>query len=366
MPGTPQGLMATQMQNTVTIKLNLDHLHHNYRLLKKLAPAAQVFAVVKSDAYGHGLLNIASGLPEADGFALIQLEDAITLRSAGIAQPILLMAGVNDVQEVAEARARQITIVVHHRDHLAMIRAAGAQQPLLVWVKVNSNMNRFGFNPVEVIGILRQLQAMPNVHVEGLMMHFPCADLLDQELHDQWNTFRELIALTNLPFSAANSAAMLRDARTHGDLVRTGAALYGINPFPGEDRFRLRPVMHFEARLIAITQLSAGESVGYEGGFVAQRAMRIGVIGCGYGNGYPSTARTGTPVSIAGVRTRIIGKVAMNVIFIDLESARKAKVGDWATMWGNDVVQIEEVARNSGLSAAAIDCSMSRKQVVSR
>lgn len=354
--------MATNMQNTVTIKLNLDYLHHNYGLLKKLAPGSQVFAVVKSDAYGHGLLNIASGLPEADGFALIQLEDAITLRNAGIAQPILLMAGVNDAHEVAEARARQLTVVVHHRDHLALIRASGAQPPLRVWIKVNSRMNRFGFDATDVLQILRELQAMPDIHVRGLMMHFPCADQLDQELDTQWNAFRELVAITQLPFSAANSAAMLRDARTHGDLVRTGAALYGINPFPGEDSFGLRPVMHFEARLIAITNLAAGESVGYEGRFVAERAMRIGVVGCGYG--YPATAATGTPVSIAGVRTRIIGKVAMNVIFIDLESARDARVGDWVSLWGDGVVRIEEVARNAGLSAAAIDCSMSRKQVV--
>ncbi len=350
------------MQNTVTIKLNLDHLRHNYGLLKKRAPAAQVFAVLKSDAYGHGLLNIARGLPEADGFALIQLEDAITLRNAGVSQAILLMAGVNDAQEVAEARERQLTVVVHHRDHLAMIRAPGAQQPLRIWVKVNSSMNRFGFKPIDVLQILRELQAMPDVRVEGLMMHFPSADQLDQELDAQWKSFRELVAVTHLPFSAANSAAMLRDARTHGDLVRTGAALYGINPLPGADRFGLRPVMCFEARLIAITHLAAGESVGYEGRFVAERPMRIGVVGCGYGNGYPATAATGTPVSIAGLRTRIIGKVAMNVIFIDLESAPDAKVGDWATLWGNDVVRIEEVAKSSGLSAAAIDCNMAMKQ----
>lgn len=354
------------MQNTVTIKLNLNHLHHNYGLLKKLAPASQVFAVVKSDAYGHGLLNIAGELSEADGFALIQLEDAITLRSAGISQPILLMAGVNDAQEVAAASARQFTVVIHHRDHLAMIRASDAHQMLRIWVKVNSSMNRFGFNALDVLEILRELQAMSHIHVEGLMMHFPSADRLDQELDTQWNAFRELVAITNLPFSAANSAAMLRDARTHGDLVRTGAALYGINPFPGEDRFGLRPVMHFEARLIAITQLSAGESVGYGGAFIAERAMRIGVVGCGYGNGYPATAATGTPVSIAGIRARTIGKIAMNAIFIDLESAREAKVGDWVTLWGNDVVRVEEVAKNSGLSAAAIDCSMSRKPVISR
>ena len=356
--------MATKMQNTVTIKLNLDHLHHNYALLKQRAPAAQVLAVVKSDAYGHGLLNIARGLPEADGFALIQLEDAITLRNAGIAQPILLLAGVNDAQEAAEARARQLTVVVHHRDHLALIRASGAQPPLRIWVKVNSRMNRFGFDAADVLQILRELQAMPELQVQGLMMHFPSADQLDQELHHQWNAFRELVAITQLPFSAANSAAMLRDARTHGDLVRTGAALYGINPLPCEDSFGLRPVMHFEARLIAITNLAAGESVGYEGRFVAERAMRIGVVGCGYGNGYPATAATGTPVSIAGVRTRIIGKVAMNVIFVDLDAVPHAQVGDWVSLWGDGVVRIEEVARNAGLSAAAIDCSMSRKQVV--
>lgn len=357
-------MMATKMQNTVTIKLNLGHLQHNYALLKQRAPASQVFAVVKSDAYGHGLLNIAKALPAADGFALIQLEDAIALRNAGIAQPILLMAGINDAQEVAAARARQLTVVVHHRDHLALIRASGAQPPLRVWIKVNSRMNRFGFDATDVLQVLRTLQAMPDIRVAGLMMHFPSADQLDQELDAQWKSFRELVAITHLPFSAANSAALLRDARTHGALVRSGAALYGINPLPGEDRFGLRPVMRFEARLIAVTNLAAGESVGYEGRFVAERAMRIGVVGCGYGNGYPATAATGTPLSIAGVRTRIVGKVAMNVIFIDLDAVPHAQVGDWVSLWGDGVVRIEEVARNAGLSAAAIDCGMSRKQAV--
>lgn len=275
------------------------------------------------------------------------------------------MAGVNDAQEAAEARARQFTIVVHHRDHLSVIRASEAQPPLRIWVKVNSHMNRFGFSAIEVLEILRKLWAMPDIHVEGLMMHFPSADRLDQELDPQWKPFRELIAITNLPFSAANSAATLRDARTHGALVRTGAALYGINPFPGEDRFGLRPVMHFEARLIAATNLAAGEAVGYGGAFVAERAMRIGVVGCGFGNGYPATAATGTPVSIAGARARTIGRVAMNAVFIDLDAVPNARVGDWVTMWGDGVVRIEEVARNAGLSAAAIDCSMSRKRVIS-
>jgi alanine racemase len=356
------------MLNTVSVRLNLDHLRHNYALAKGMAPAAQVFAVVKADGYGHGLLNIARGLASADGFAAIQLEDALALRCAGLAQPILILEGINDAREIAEVCEHHLIIVLHSHYQMAMLRAYQGQIPIKIWVKVNSSMNRFGFDPTEAIEVLRALEAKPNVKLEGLMMHFPSADDLDCDLDSQWTMFRSLVSTTQLPFSVANSAAMLRDPRTHGRLVRLGSALYGNNPFVGGKAFDalkgFRPVMRFAARIIDTACVAAGEPLGYGGTFIAEHAMRIGIVGCGYGDGYPASASTGAPVMLGGVRTRIVGSVAMNVMFIDLEPVPDAQIGDWVTLWGDAHLRIDEVAQHAGLGAEAIQCGLTKKHRV--
>lgn len=353
------------MLNTVSVSLNLDHLRHNYRVAKMMAVGAQVFAVLKSDAYGHGVLNIALGLPEADGFALLQMDDALTLRDAGFSQPILMMAGVNDVRELVEACAYNLTLVVRSHRQLVMLLASQMRDIAGIWIKVKSSINRFGFDPLEVSDVLEKLKERPDIRFYGLMMHFASSDDLDHEIDGQWEAFRSLVARTGLPFSAANSAAMLRDARTHGTLVRLGSALYGNNPFVGGKAFealkRFGPVMRLEARIVGTVDLAAGEPLGYGGVFVADRPMRVGVVGCGYGDGYPSSATTGTPVMIRGIRTRILGGVAMNVIFVDLGPVADAKVDDWVTLWGDELLRIDEVAQNAGMSPEAIQCGLTKK-----
>lgn len=356
------------MFNTVSVSLNLNHLRHNYALAKAMAPAAKVFPVLKSDAYGHGLLNIAGGLSHADGFAVLQLEEALTLRDAGHSQPILMMAGVNDRRELAQAQAQELMVVVRSRQQVDMLRALRTQMPLGIWVKVKSSINRFGFNPDEVTDVLRAIEKQHGISVKGLMMHFPSADDLDGELEHQWTDFRALLAQTHLPFSAANSAAMLRDAGTHGTLVRLGSALYGNNPFVAGMEFNalqgFRPVMRFEARIIGTVRLAAGEPIGYGGSFVADRSMRVGILGCGYGDGYPSSATTGTPVIVGGVRTRVLGNVAMNAIFVDLEPVPQAQVDDWVTLWGDERLRIDEVAQHAAVRPEAIQCGLTKKHAV--
>ena len=356
------------MLNTVAVNINLDHLRHNYALAKTMAPGAQVFAVIKSDAYGHGLLNIARGLAGADGFALVQMDDALALRRAGLDRPILLLEGINEPRELVDVCARSLTLVVRSRHQLEMLRGFRAAHPLTIWVKVKSSMNRFGLEPDEIPGVLDELDSRPDIKLAGLMMHFSAADELDCDLEMQWKRFRDLVAQTGLPFSVANSAAMLRDARTHGRLVRFGSALYGNNPFAGGKPFDalkgFRPVMRFEARIIGTALLAAGERVGYGGSFVAERPMRVGVLGCGYGDGYPCSASTGTPVLIRGARSRVLGRVAMNVIFIDLMRTPEAQVGDWVTLWGDVDLRIDEVARHAGVSPEAIQCGLSKKHPV--
>lgn len=353
------------MLNTVSVTLNLDHLRHNYDTVKAMAPGSRVFAVLKSDAYGHGLMNIAASLRHADGFALLQLEDALLLRRERLSQPVLMMAGVNDMMELAEAYRHGLTLVVRSRHQIEMLLACPARGCIDVWVKVKSSINRFGFNPEEVEDILRTLHAAPHIRVSGLMMHFAAADDLDRELGGQWAAFRALAERSGLPFSAANSAAMLRDASTHGSVVRIGSLLYGNNPFVGGRKFdalgAFRPVMRMEARIIGTVDLAPGEPIGYGGTFVADRRIHVGVLGCGYGDGYPASAATGTPVLLHGVRTRIIGNVAMNAMFIDLEPVPKARVGDWVTLWGDERLHINEIGQNAGMSAEMIQCGLTKK-----
>lgn len=355
------------MLNTSFITLNLDLLRQNYRQAKDQAAGAHVYAVLKSDAYGHGLLRVALALPEADGFALILLDDARLLREAGVTQPILLLEGVASVSEWLEAARLDLTLVLRSEEQLCQLRTAlGVQMPrrgIDIWLKVNSGMNRFGFCAERVAAICAGLQAMAGLRLQGLMTHFSCADELDTSLEPQWQVFAPLVATTGLPFSAANSAATLRDVRTHGQVVRVGALLYGNNPFdrlpPGG--FDYQPVMRLEASIIAVTELSPGDALGYGARFVAERAMRVGIVGCGYGDGYPYAAPTGTPVLLRGRRTRLVGRVSMNVLAIDLDGFADVQAGEMVTLWGDPALPIGDIARASGLIAEALQCGLTKR-----
>lgn len=355
------------MLNTGFITLNLDTLRQNYRRAALHAAGARVYAVLKSDAYGHGMLRVALALPEADGFALILLDDARLLREAGVTQPILLLEGVASVSEWLEAARLDLTLVLRSEEQLCQLRTALAVQMLPrgvnIWLKVNTGMNRFGFRAERVPAVCAMLQAMPGVRLSGLMTHFSCADDLDASLEPQWQVFAPLVAATGLGFSAANSAATLRDARTHGQAVRVGSLLYGNNPFarlpPGG--FDYQPVMRLEARIIAVSSLRPGDAIGYGAGFVAERAMRVGIVGCGYGDGYPYTAPTGTPVLLRGRRTRTVGRVSMNVLAIDLEGFPEVHEGEMVTLWGDAALPVGEIAQASGLIAEALQCGLTKR-----
>ena len=351
------------MLNTTRIQIDLDALRHNYRVIKRIAPKSRAFAVVKSDAYGHGLLRIASALPEADGFATVQLDDLKLLRAHDLRAPVLLMEGVLDADELTQAARLDGTIALCNREQLALVQRTRLPQPLKLWVKVNIGMNRFGFRPDEVEGVLAELDRCPNARVQGLMTHFPSADDLDTDLHAPWQRFLAVVQRTGLPFTAANSAAVLRDAHTHGALVRTGSILYGNNPFvqPMPFDHGFIPVMRLESELIALTEVRKGESLGYGASFVADRDLRVGLVGCGYGDGYPYTAPTGTPVLVNGRRSRTVGKVAMNVLAVDLTHLPDADQGDVVTVWGDPALRIAEVADACGIVSEALECGLTKR-----
>lgn len=353
------------MSRMVEVSIDLDNLRHNYRLAKHMAGNAEVWVVGKSDAYGHGLQHVAHALCDADGFALLDMDDALALRQGGFDQTILLMAGPSHERELAEASVKRISIVIRNREQLDMLRHARLKQPVSVWVKVRSNINRFGFDPAAVPGIVDALRDQAGVRLQGLLMHFAQADDLAVELDTQWHAFRNLAAELGLRFSAANSAAMLRDTKTHGQAIRLGTALYGNNPFVGaaahDNLAGFRPVMKMTARLTDIVPLSAGAPLGYGATFRADKAMRVGIVACGYGDGYPNKATTGTPVLIRGQRTRILGDVAMNVMFIDLTTVSDAQTGDWVILFGDDKLRIDEVAHYAGQRPESIQCAIGGK-----
>jgi alanine racemase len=350
------------MLNTTRVVIDLNALRHNYQQIKSIAPHSKALAVIKSDAYGHGLLRIAQALPEADGFAMVQVEDLQQLRAHGIHAPALLMEGVFSPEEVQQASALNATVALCNPAQLELLRKARLQRPLDIWLKVNIGMNRFGFAPNAVESVLAQLETLGTLRVRGLMTHFPSADDLESDLDTPWRRFHEVVQRTGLPYTAANSAATLRDARTHGTMVRTGSILYGNNPFtqampPG---YNFRQVMQLEASVIAVSSLKRGDALGYGGTFTAEHDMQIGLVGCGYGDGYPYSAPTGTPVLVNGQRSRTLGKVAMNVLAVDLSHLPAAQPGDRVTLWGG-ALPISEVAESCGMVSESLECGLTKR-----
>ncbi|MCB6184011.1 alanine racemase [Leeia sp. TBRC 13508] len=353
------------MHSTTRVQLDLAALRHNYNQIKQIADSSKAYAVVKSDAYGHGLLRIAKGLHDADGFALIQMDDLRALRESGIWKPVLLLEGVMDASDLLDAAILKAEVVLRSEAQLQMIEktSVALKQPLAIWLKVNTGMNRFGFPPAQIEEVMQRLASNSSVKLKGVMTHFACADDLDCEIEGQWRVFHEVVRRYQLPFTAANSAAILRDQRTHGEVVRAGSLIYGNNPFSqampvGYD---FRPVMSLRSEIIGLSNLQKGDALGYGASFVADRPMLIGLVGCGYGDGYPYTAPTGTPVLVKGNLTRVVGKVAMNVMAVDLTEVGRVGLGDPVVLWGDHQLPISEVSKYSGVLSEALECGLTKR-----
>ncbi len=349
------------MTRTAYAEINLPALRHNYAIAKQQLPGSRVWAVVKSNGYGHGLLRVAQALPAADGFALINLDDAIALRHAGIQAPILLLEGAIEARELDEAHAWQLDVVVRSEHQLQWLRDCG--QPLRVWVKVNTGMNRFGFVPQRAIAVVDELRAL-GCDVAGLMTHFACADDLAIKLDTPWQRFMQVVDATGLPYTAANSAATLRAPLTHGAAVRLGGLLYNNNPFYPDTSLwldGLQPVMRFAARIVHTSELQPGDSIGYGAAFTAEKPMRIGIVGAGYGDGYPRAAPSGTPVLVNGQRVPLVGRVAMNVLAIDLTTLPQVGIGDEVTLWGDPALSCDEIAWRCGTISEELQCALTSR-----
>ena len=334
---------------------------HNIDVLRARAPGARLLAVAKANAYGHGLSRLADALSTADGVGVLDLDEAVVLRDRGHRHPIVLLEGFFDATGLRTCATHDLTPMIHTTEQLALLQSARLQKPIAVWLKFNSGMNRLGFRADPLRDAFAMLKAHPAVASVTLATHFADADTADG-VAVPLASFRTAIAGLDAPVSLANSAATLRFAQTHGDWIRPGIAIYGATPFADAPAatFGLRPAMTLRSRVIATQTLAAGESVGYGSSFVAPGPMRIGVVACGYGDGYPRHAPTGTPVIVAGVRTRIVGRVSMDMLCVDLEPVPGAAVGSPVELWGTNL-PVDDVALPAGTVGYELLCALARR-----
>jgi alanine racemase len=339
------------MGRPTKITIDLSALRHNLQQIRKLAPNSSVLAMVKSNAYGHGLERIALALPDADALGVACIEEGTLLRRAGVKNPIVLMEGLFTTDELSKAAAENFTLVIHQVSQVEMLEKQATLHPISVWLKADTGMHRLGFNPEELHKMARRLMNCDCVKKPfGLMTHFAEADSLERaQTLKQIEFFNKATEGIPGPRSLANSAAIIAWPSTHCDWVRPGIMLYGASPFRGHRgvEHHLQPVMSLSSELIAIHQLSKGSRVGYGGTWVCPEDMLVGVVGIGYGDGYPWHAQNGTPVLVNGRPCPLAGRVAMDMISVDLRTQPESKVGDSVLLWGSGL-PVEVVAEHSG------------------
>jgi alanine racemase len=345
------------MPRPIQARINLSALGHNLQVARR-ATGARIMAVIKAAAYGHGLLRAAGALRVADGFALLDVNEAVCLREAGFHQTLLLLEGCFSSDDVALAAAHDLACVVHSSRQIAMLDACPHGRNLQLWFKINSGMNRLGFAPRDVPAALEKLRSHRAVRDITLMTHFACADEA-AGVAVQLEVFNTLVAPYRLPRSLANSAALLRYPETHGDWVRPGIMLYGASPFAEvtAQHLGLRPVMTLQSEIISVRELKPGECVGYGGLFCAESPVRTGTVACGYADGYPRHAQTGTPIVVDEQRTRTLGRISMDMLNVDLGALPGADVGSVVTLWGGGL-PVEEVARSAGTISYELLCAL--------
>ncbi len=345
------------MSRPTYMTLDLGALKANLKRVCELAPHRSIIAMVKANAYGHGVVRVAQALSEADALGVASLEEGIKLREAGVTQPIVLMEGLFHPDELTDSLRYQFTLVVHHEAHVEILEKANVENQLSIWLKINTGMHRLGIDPHQVSAIHQRLCNIAAIKKPiGLMTHFAEADVADSSATlKQIQTFNQATAHLQGPRSLANSAAILAWPKAHGDAVRPGLMLYGASPFQnstGHDH-GLKPVMTLSSRIIAITKVQKNGKVGYGGTWTAPEDMLVGVVGVGYGDGYPQFAQNGTPVLVNGVQCELVGRVSMDMLTVDLRKQPHAVIGDPVTLWGTGL-PVELVARHSNTSAYEI------------
>ena len=333
-------------------------LRHNLGVVRRAAPRSRVFAVIKANAYGHGVTRAARAFEAADGIALLEIEAAVRLREGGYVKRLALLEGLFESSEVAVAARHDLAVVVHNHEQLRMLDAAPAGARLDVMLKINTGMNRLGFTPPDALVARELLKKHRAVKQLTLMTHFATADDA-RGVAWQIQVFEQIAAGQQLERSIANSAAILRFPDTHADWVRPGIMLYGCTPFADVTarELGLRPAMTLASEIISVQDLRGGDRIGYAGTFEATQTMRIGTVACGYADGYPRHAPTGTPVLVDGIRTRTLGRVSMDMLCVDLTPVPAARVGTAVELWGG-ALPADEVAAAAGTVSYELICAL--------
>ena len=380
------------MTRPVVASIDLLALRQNLQIVRRAAPGSRLWAVVKANAYGHGVARVWSALSAADGFALLNLEEAILLREQGWKGPILLLEGFFHADELAVLDQYRLTTSVHsnwqikalqqaklffHADELAVLdqyrlttsvhsnwqikalQQAKLRAPLDIYLKVNSGMNRLGFMPERVHTVWQQLRAISNVGEMTLMSHFAEAEN-PQGIVEPMRRIEQAAEGLDCPRSLANSAATLWHPEAHFDWVRPGIVLYGASPsgqWQDIANTGLKPVMTLRSEIIAVQNLRPGEAIGYGGLYRTTQEQRIGIVACGYADGYPRVAPSGTPVLVDGVRTTTVGRVSMDMLAVDLTPCPQAGIGAPVELWGKEI-KIDDVAASCGTVGYELMCAL--------
>lgn len=352
------------MSRAALATIHLGALRRNLARVRERVGAAKVMAVVKADGYGHGLERVARALSNADAFGVASLGDGLRLRAAGIGKRIVVLSGPDEAADLSEFRRLQLDAVIHHESQLAWLESDRDPRNLRVWLKMDTGMHRLGFAPDDARAVHARLRALPNVDSDiALMTHFAASDEFDNDL-----TARQIAAFDAATRdlqgarSLANSAGVLGWPQAKNDWVRVGGLLYGLSVIEGKSGTDLgfEPAMTLSTKLIAVNRVARGERVGYAATFECPQDMTTGVAAIGYGDGYPRSAPSGTPVLVDGKRAALAGRVSMDLVTIDLRNAPGAKVGDRVVLWGRDL-PVEEIAARAGTISYDLTCGMTKR-----
>jgi alanine racemase len=353
--------------------VNLEALQHNLQIVRQLAPNSKIMPVIKANAYGHGMLRVASTLKSADGFAVARVNEGVLLRKAGITKKITVLEGFSSANELDEILTYQLDPVVHSFSQISLLEIRSELNTCSIWLKLDTGMNRLGFKPSEYVSAYQRLKGCSLIKEPiNLMTHLANAD----DKHDT-TTLKQIalfndsaaklleeqpIACDRSELSIANSAGILAWPTSITDWIRPGIMIFGISPFHENTAhyWQLKPVMCLHSRLIAVKSLDIGDKVGYSGTWTCTKPTTLGIVAIGYGDGYPRQAKAGTPVLVNGLRVPLIGRVSMDMITVDLESQPDAKPGDTVTLWGDDLA-IEEIATCSDTIPYTLVCGITQR-----
>lgn len=348
----------SRMPRPIQALISLEAITHNLSVVRRAAPNSRIWGIVKANAYGHGLARVLPAMQGADGIALLDMAEAQLLRQLGYAGPVLLLEGCFDASDLDLVARLGLSCVLHCDEQLRLLLAWKGAGPLNIYLKMNSGMNRLGFpfdRMVEVYGTLRQSKTVGTI---TLMTHFARAEMQDG-IVDAMARFDAATHTLPGERSLSNSAATLMHPAAHRDWVRPGIALYGSSPFASKSALALglKTAMSLSSRLISIQHLYAGDTVGYGARFKAEGPMRVGVVACGYADGYPRSAPDGTPVLVGGRRTRLVGTVSMDMLTVDLSDLPWATVGTPVELWG-EALSVDEVAQYAGTVGYELLCAL--------